>query len=98
MHLTGGSSTPEPGMAGTASAGKGRTFGGFFASEKNGEPSGPPYGSTVRTSGNGVIAVDQRLEPDVLRHSRMESDNVSRMSIRSLRDDTDYSRRVLRVR
>lgn len=39
---------------------------------------------------------DQRLDPGQV-WMRFENDSVSRMSVRSLRDDQDYSRRVLRV-
>lgn len=38
------------------------------------------------------VMVDQRLDP-----AAWGRDNASRLSVRSLRDDQDYSRRVLRV-
>jgi len=91
MHLTGGNTTPEPGMIGAGGRGM---FGGIFGpgmSEKNGASTFPP------PVGRPSVVIDQRLEPDVLHNTRMESDNASRLSFRSLRDDTDYSRRVLRV-
>jgi len=41
--------------------------------------------------------IDQRLDPNQI-YLRYDLDTgSSRMSVRSLRDDTDYSRRVLRV-
>jgi len=88
MHLTGGNTTPEPGMIG-ASVGRGLFGPGI--SEKNGGAAFPP------PVGRPSVVIDQRLEPDVLHSTRMESDSASRLSVRSLRDDTDYSRRVLRV-
>ncbi|KAI5795850.1 hypothetical protein FPQ18DRAFT_142754 [Pyronema domesticum] len=56
-----------------------------------------------RTAGapNGTItegeAYDQRLDPQSLFMKFDPHTGSSRMSVRSLRDDTDYSRRVLRV-
>lgn len=47
-----------------------------------------------RTSGHMRI-VDQRLDPDRL--WAQENGNGSHISIRSFRDDQDYSRRMLRV-
>jgi len=47
-----------------------------------------------RTSGHMRI-VDQRLDPDTLWNQ--EHGNGSHVSIRSFRDDRDYSRRMLRV-
>lgn len=45
----------------------------------------------------GTKLVDQRLDPSQL-YLRYDPDTgSSRMSVRSLRDDADYSRRVLRV-
>lgn len=65
----------------------------------------PPMVTTNSGSsgGSGVISAvtpdritDQRLDPGQV-WMRFENDNVSRMSVRSLRDDQDYSRRVLRL-
>lgn len=58
--------------------------------------SGSSGGSGVPTITPDRIT-DQRLDPGQV-WMRYENDNASRMSVRSLRDDQDYSRRVLRVR
>lgn len=66
----------------------------------------PPIVTTNSASSGGSGAMpaitpdritDQRLDPGQV-WMRFENDNASRMSVRSLRDDQDYSRRVLRVR
>jgi cell wall integrity and stress response component len=44
-----------------------------------------------------ATAYDQRLDPSSLFMRFDHQTGSSRMSVRSLRDDTDYSRRVLRV-
>lgn len=69
-------------------------------------PQLPPQIVTTNSGssgGSGVISAvtpdritDQRLDPGQV-WMRFENDNVSRMSVRSLRDDQDYSRRVLRL-
>lgn len=68
-------------------------------------PPPPPIVTTNSGSsgGSGGIAAitpdritDQRLDPGQV-WMRFENDNTSRMSVRSLRDDQDYSRRVLRL-
>jgi cell wall integrity and stress response component len=48
------------------------------------------------TAGEATI-YDQRLDPSSLFMRFDHQTGSSRMSVRSLRDDTDYSRRVLRV-
>lgn len=54
-------------------------------------------GNTVERAPDGTKLVDQRLDPNQL-YLRYDPDTgSSRMSVRSLRDDADYSRRVLRV-
>lgn len=56
---------------------------------------GPP--NMAGLNGVGTKLVDQRLDPSQL-YLRYDPDTgSSRMSVRSLRDDADYSRRVLRV-
>lgn len=50
----------------------------------------------VNPAGTPERLVDQRLDPGQV-WMRFENDNASRMSVRSLRDDQDYSRRVLRL-
>ncbi|KAL7275768.1 Cell wall integrity and stress response component 4 [Rhizina undulata] len=67
-------------------------------------PSGHGYSNSTGTAGavaplmDGTSApigriVDQRLDPYV----RFDNDPSSRMSVKSLRDDQDYTRRVLRL-
>lgn len=67
-----------------------------FHSGNTGTATGPPDMAGL----NGVAGtklVDQRLDPSQL-YLRYDPDTgSSRMSVRSLRDDADYSRRVLRV-
>jgi len=58
--------------------------------------SGSSGGSGVMSAVTPDRITDQRLDPGQV-WMRFENDNVSRMSVRSLRDDQDYSRRVLRV-
>lgn len=66
--------------------------------------SGPPnmaglngVANSVARGPDGTKLVDQRLDPNQL-YLRYDPDTgSSRMSVRSLRDDADYSRRVLRV-
>ena len=53
-----------------------------------------PSGDTRRFS-SATRIVDQRLDPGALWNANL--DNNSRVSLRSLQDDQDYSRRVLRV-
>lgn len=69
---------------------------GGFHSATTGPATGPPDMAGL----NGVAGtklVDQRLDPSQL-YLRYDPDTgSSRMSVRSLRDDADYSRRVLRV-
>lgn len=45
--------------------------------------------------GSRAKVVDQRLDPSALWNPL--NDNSSRVSVRSLQDDRDYSRRVLKV-
>lgn len=53
--------------------------------------------NSVARGPDGTKLVDQRLDPTQL-YLRYDPDTgSSRMSVRSLRDDADYSRRVLRV-
>jgi len=47
--------------------------------------------------GEGAAVYDQRLDPGQLFMRFDHLTGSSRMSVRSLRDDTDYSRRVLRL-
>ena len=63
-----------------------------------------PWGGASRSSRSPISPerrhsqariVDQRLDPGVLWNP--DIDNGSRASMRSLQDDQDYSRRVLRV-
>lgn len=67
-----------------------------FHSVGTAQGTGPPDMAGL----NGVAGtklVDQRLDPSQL-YLRYDPDTgSSRMSVRSLRDDADYSRRVLRV-
>ncbi|KAL0640797.1 Cell wall integrity and stress response component 4 [Maublancomyces gigas] len=67
-----------------------------FHSGNTGTATGPPDMAGL----NGVAGtklVDQRLDPSQL-YLRYDPDTgSSRMSVRSLRDDADYSRRVLRL-
>ena len=58
--------------------------------------SGSSGGSGALSAVTPDRITDQRLDPGQV-WMRFENDNVSRMSVRSLRDDQDYSRRVLRV-
>lgn len=58
--------------------------------------SGSSGGSGLMPAVTPDRITDQRLDPGQV-WMRYENDNVSRMSVRSLRDDQDYSRRVLRV-
>lgn len=74
-----------------------------YASDK--PPLPPPIitSNSASSGGSGGLLgitpdriTDQRLDPGQV-WMRFENDNASRMSVRSLRDDQDYSRRVLRV-
>ena len=74
-----------------------------YASDK--PPLPPPIitSNSASSGGSGGLlgitpdrVTDQRLDPGQV-WMRFENDNASRMSVRSLRDDQDYSRRVLRV-
>ncbi|KAF8467416.1 hypothetical protein BDZ91DRAFT_146326 [Kalaharituber pfeilii] len=60
--------------------------------------SGAPSGliGLATSSGTPDRVTDQRLDPGQV-WMQFENDNASRMSVRSLRDDQDYSRRVLRL-
>ncbi|KAI5811284.1 hypothetical protein DFH27DRAFT_19816 [Peziza echinospora] len=53
-------------------------------------------GSQAQSAITPDRVTDQRLDPGQV-WMRFENDNASRMSVRSLRDDQDYSRRVLRL-
>lgn len=75
-----------------------------FHSVDTAPSTGPPnmaglngVGSTASRGPDGTKLVDQRLDPSQL-YLRYDPDTgSSRMSVRSLRDDADYSRRVLRL-
>ncbi|KAF8418931.1 hypothetical protein EV426DRAFT_577208 [Tirmania nivea] len=79
---------------------------GLTAPYASDRPHLPPPIVTTNTgssAGSGVLSAvtpdritDQRLDPGQV-WMRFENDNASRMSVRSLRDDQDYSRRVLRL-
>lgn len=71
----------------------GGAMGGSTASRTSHSPHSPS-GDTRRFS-QATRIVDQRLEPGALWNANF--DNNSRVSLRSLQDDQDYSRRVLRV-
>jgi len=58
---------------------------------------GTPAPALAGESTPGTV-YDQRLDPSSLFMRFDHQTGSSRMSVRSLRDDTDYSRRVLRVR
>lgn len=63
----------------------------------NAAPSTGPPDMAALNGVAGTKLVDQRLDPSQL-YLRYDPDTgSSRMSVRSLRDDADYSRRVLRV-
>lgn len=75
-----------------------------FHSVDTAPSTGPPnmaglngVGTAAARGPDGTKLVDQRLDPSQL-YLRYDPDTgSSRMSVRSLRDDADYSRRVLRV-
>lgn len=55
----------------------------------------PETSSPLDKRGSYPLVVDQRLDPGTLWSPH--HDNDSRISVRSLQDDQDYSRRMLRV-
>jgi cell wall integrity and stress response component len=62
----------------------------------SGGSGGSPTGLSPTNKRNSAARiVDQRLDPGAVWSP--EHDNSSRISVRSLQDDRDYSRRVLRV-
>jgi len=63
--------------------------------DMSGGSGGSPTGSPSNKRNSAARIVDQRLDPGAVWSP--EHDNSSRISVRSLRDDRDYSRRVLRV-
>ena len=75
----------QTGVGGTPTGGSwGRSGGGGYT----------PTSPLDRRGSQGRI-VDQRLDPAMILHSNL--DDSSRVSVRSLQDDRDYSRPVLRV-
>ncbi|KAF3910856.1 hypothetical protein ABW20_dc0106128 [Dactylellina cionopaga] len=94
---------PEMGMSGTGSPNL-----GTGSSSPNGRPRStstlglvgafPDKAPVITTTGFTETdrITDQRLDPNQI-WMRFENDNSSRVSLRSLQDNQDYSRRVLKV-